>query len=448
MSMENIRVDFGSSPGSVKPMHAVNNGPNHKLHANDQLISNLEAYKAAGIPYARNHDASFHGTYGGEHTVDVHRIFKDFSKDPYDPANYNFIDTDNYLQVIELAGTKCFYRLGARIEHTITKCGTLPPPDFHKWAVICEHIIRHYTEGWANGFHMDIKYWEIWNEPDLDTDDSAHKRTWGGTQAEFFEFYDVAARHLKKCFPHLKIGGPALAGSWEWADDFLKQVTAPMDFFSWHNYSNDPHRLADCIIHFREALDQYGFKNTESILNEWNYVQGWAGEEFAYTVRSIRGIKGASYTAAAMCMGQHLPVDMLMYYDARPGAFNCLFDALIPSQILKGYYTFKMFNELYKLSTAADISQTNDIYTAAARNGQKAAILLTHYNNDDATAPQTVKVDMQGLHGENGVRARYYLLDQNHSMELVKEEIFSGDAFSTVIHMKLFDTLLIKLDVL
>ena len=47
------------------------------------------------------------------------------------------------------------------------------PKDFKKWAVICEHIIRHYTEGWADGFFYDMPYWEIWNEPDLDSDSAA-----------------------------------------------------------------------------------------------------------------------------------------------------------------------------------------------------------------------------------------------------------------------------------
>jgi len=180
--VENVRVDFSRNCGQVKPMHSVNNGPVYKF-AEDQRITNMDSYRAAGIPYARTHDAAFCSTYGGEHTVDIHAIFPDFDADPYAPESYDFVLTDEYLKVIEFAGTKTFYRLGSKIEHWKKKYGTLPPKDFHKWAVICEHIIRHYTEGWADGFRMDIEYWEIWNEPDLDPDDSTHKRCWGGTKA-------------------------------------------------------------------------------------------------------------------------------------------------------------------------------------------------------------------------------------------------------------------------
>ena len=78
------------------------------------------------------------------------------------------------------AGTKVFFRLGQTIEHGPKKYGALPPKDFAKWARICEHVIRHYNEGWgvdkewttlnvAWSNQFNIVYWEIWNEPDLDT---------------------------------------------------------------------------------------------------------------------------------------------------------------------------------------------------------------------------------------------------------------------------------------
>ncbi len=58
------------------------------------------------------------------------------------------VQTRQFLFFLD-AGTKTFFRLGQTIEHQIKKHGTIPPRDFKKWAVICEHIIRHYTEGWV-----------------------------------------------------------------------------------------------------------------------------------------------------------------------------------------------------------------------------------------------------------------------------------------------------------
>ena len=105
--MTNVNIDFSSAVGKMKPMHSVNNGPVYKFAA-DQRITNYEAYKAAGIPYARNHDASFFETYGGEYTVDVHRIFRNFDADPTDPANYDFECTDKCVADTFSVGTEVY----------------------------------------------------------------------------------------------------------------------------------------------------------------------------------------------------------------------------------------------------------------------------------------------------------------------------------------------------
>ena len=60
-----ITVNFAKKTGKMRPMHCTNNGPVYKFAA-DQRITNLDAFKEAGIPYARTHDASFYSTYGGE----------------------------------------------------------------------------------------------------------------------------------------------------------------------------------------------------------------------------------------------------------------------------------------------------------------------------------------------------------------------------------------------
>ncbi len=437
--MKIVKVFENQVMGRVKPMHAVNNGPIYKFAA-DQRITNIDAFREAGIPYARNHDAAFCNSYGGEHIVDVAMIFPDFNKDPYDENNYDFACTDEYLKVIDFAGVKTFYRLGNKIEHWVKKYGTLPPKDFKKWAVICEHIIKHYNYGWANGFHYDIEYWEIWNEPDLDSDDSLNKRTWGGTKTQFFELYDIAATHLKKCFPHLKIGGPALAWNYDWAEDFLKQLKAPLDFFSWHVYAHDPEWIKNRINNYRELLDKYGFKKTESILNEWNYVRGWENDDWIYSLKMIKGLKGASFTAAIMCIGQNTPLDMLMYYDARPSAMNGLFCTDWVCEKLKGYFPFKMFNELYKKGTALLVEDSDNIYVSAAKdNGSKTSIMLTYFDDDEKEAFEEVEIQL--CDNENLRTAEIYLLDEANDMELVKTEVVNG---KIKFKMPLFSTVLVN----
>ena len=155
--MADIRIDWKETIGVIKPMHAVNNG------VAQGRMNNFEDYRKAGFPYMRNHDASYCEEYGSEHCVDISAVFPDFDADPEDPASYEFTETDAYLGRNIEAGTKIFYRLGQGIEHTVKKYNVNPPKDFQKWSVICEHIIRHYNEGWADGHHWNLTYWEIWN---------------------------------------------------------------------------------------------------------------------------------------------------------------------------------------------------------------------------------------------------------------------------------------------
>ena len=448
--MTNVSIDLSKSIGKIKPMHSTNNGPQYKFAA-DQRITNLYSFRDAGIPYARNHDAAFNATYGGEHIVDVNFIFRDPDADPYLPESYDFTLTDEYLKVIELSGAKVFYRLGSKIEHWSKKYNTLPPKDFNKWAVICEHIIKHYCYGWADGYHMDIEYWEIWNEPDLDPDDSTHKRCWGGTAKEFYKLFRITLEHLKTKFPKLKIGGPAIAhfGGGEWTRGLLESLgDIKPDFFSWHVYSPTVEKVRRLIREVRALLDEYGLTECESILNEWNYVRGWEGDDWFYSLRQMQGYKGAAFVAAVMLMAEGEPLDNLMYYDARRGAMNGLFDSDFISVLRPGYYSFYAFNQLYRIGNEveATLDGADDVYAKAASEGGESAVMLTYYNDDEAlTEARDVKVTFKNANFDSKMKLEYYLHCEGNDYKLMREEIFTASEFSAYITMPKNSTYVLKL---
>ena len=482
--MERIQVDFSIQQGVIKNMDAVNNGP---VGGNVRIPgkSNFDLYKEAGFSYARNHDASFCHAYGGEHSVDVHRIFKNFDADENDPANYIFEPTDKYLLNTVAAGTKIFYRLGASIEHGF-KYGTRVPKDFHMWARICEHIIRHYNEGWADGYRLGIEYWEIWNEPDCHNPDGSNP-CWQGTNEQFIELYCVSAKHLKEQFPDLKIGGPAfcLAYATDCSDGFVhnfltavKESGAPLDFYSYHCYANAPSCLSQMAFAVRKYLDEYGFENTETNLNEWNYVQGWTDELWAYTIKAEQDLKGASFVTAAMSLCQAAPLDMLMYYDARPCAMNGLFmDDFKP---LKGYYSFIAFQRLKELGTYVPVRcEDGALYGCAATDGKRHALMLTYFDNEargslditfekwkineeeasyrdcygEVTAGGVDALDIDrcdvciGLENLNGpFKARFYCTDEEKNLALVREEEFPAGTTELHLNMTVFSTWLVEIE--
>ena len=416
--MNELKFDLNKKCGKFKILNATNGGPWHKRHATDQFRSNFEDYKAARIPYSRNHDSGVADIYGGPYSHDITNIFPDFDADPEKPESYDFACTDESILVTLDAGTETFFRLGQTIEHQIKKHGTLPPKDFKKWAVICEHIIRHYNEGWADGYNLNIQYWEIWNEPDLDADDSTNKRTWGGTKVQFFDLYEIAAKHLKACFPNLKIGGPALAHGMEWADDFLCEMqkrNVPIDFFSWHIYATEPKQVMERADILKSLLIKHGYENAESILNEWNYVKGWE-DEYVYSIKMMHGIKGAAFVMSVISEAQPSSIDMLMYYDTRPSVFNGAFD-FYTYEKLKGYYPLMWYGKFYDMENEVRAeNKIENIYSLCGvdKDG-KVLCIVTHYSDDDNTEAKEICVDF----GRKG-NFEIYLLDLEHDGELIK----------------------------
>ncbi len=393
--MINLKPDFTRPLGKMKPMHAVNNAPMFWTYGDT-----FHYLTEAGIPYARLHDTG--GILGGGVFVDIANLFPNFDADPDDPANYEFGFTDHLLRELTAAKVQPFYRLGCTIENYHPSIGprrSIPPKDPKKWAVICEHIIRHYNEGWANGYRMGITYWEIWNEPDNEPVIEENPM-WRGTMEEYFTLYEITANHLKACFPDLKIGGYASCGFYEilntaaasqanvstrtgyfieFFEKFLAHITseehkAPLDFFSWHSYAG-PEENIRFAAYAREMLNKHGFTKTESILNEWNPGIHRRGT-----------LADASAIGSMLVAMQNSSVDLLMYYDATmESSYGGLFNP-ITRKPFKAYYTMAAFNRLYQLGMQYALFDTTEggkltagIYGLAAGDGQgKQAVLVVN----------------------------------------------------------------------
>jgi hypothetical protein len=415
-----VTVDPATEVGPVKPMNAVNNGP--VAARSDQSRSNFSDFKALRVPFARTHDSINQATSNG-HTVDISAVFPDFEADENDPASYDFAYTDAFLETIIAAGTKPFFRLGQTIENGIKKYHVFPPKDFAKWARVCEHVILHCNESWCDGHRWGIEYWEIWNEADAQPDELRHTSCqWQGTKAEFFEFYETVAKHLKGRFPNLKIGGPSLGWRMDWTEDFLKWQSGrgtPIDFFSWHCYERGFTNLKSKSREVRRLLDENGYPGAESILDEWNYIKDWT-TDFPYSVRVIASNVGGAFTAAYMCEAQNSPIDMLMYYDARPATvFNGLFDFYTFSP-LPAYYALFSWADLRELGTqvatevATPSTNDNTVVTAVAAKGadDSLGVLVARYCDDrNVTASETFTLRLAS--GRFAGRVRGYVTDED-----------------------------------
>ena len=429
LKTKTLRFNLENKAGPFKMLNATNGGPIYKRHSSDQLRTNFEAYKAARMPYQRNHDSGSMHVYGGPYSHDITKIFPNFDADENLPESYDFACTDEAILACLDTGTKTFFRLGETIEHQIVKHNVHPPKDFNKWARICEHIIMHYTEGWANGYELDMPYWEIWCEPDLGP------QLWTGTKEQFFDLYEITAKLLKARFPHLKIGGPGMTGgskNFAWADAFLAEMQkreVPIDFFSWHRYTNRPEDTIERGTRIQAMLDKYGYSEAEHIISEWGYVRDWV-KNFQYSINMTHREKGAAYMMATISMAQASGfIDMLMYYGTFPSVFNAVFD-YYSLEALKGYYSLAWYGQYYYdlESYIPCLNEEEDLYTLCGTDKDgKITCIVTHYSEIDETKTKKVKLDF-------GRKAKFevYLVDKDHNGELIK--VTSNTTFKMPIH--------------
>jgi hypothetical protein len=420
----NVVVDFAKSAGKIRALHGVNNGPVSWGGSAD--LTNY--HKEAGFPSARLHDCH----YAGANVVDIHFIFPIFDADADDPKYYRFAETDAYLAAMVNLGEQITYRLGESIEcrsRAYSDGGFYvhPPKDFAKWTKICVNIIRHCNEGWANGHHYNIKHWEIWNEPEEN-----NIGMWVGTQQQYFELYETAAKGIKAHDPSLKVGGSVVWMGSPLFRPFLaycRDRKLPLDFLSWHSYPDQPQNLAGDAVTARKVLDEYGFRNAESRVTEWHPMwYKWSGDidcnelgnpnpqKYA-TMREkfdlMRGPKAAAFVASALMLVQDGPLDMANYYTADTNPWS-MFDSFgVPGRV---YYAFVAFNQLTKTPNRVACEPQGaprpDITMCAGLSNDHttASILISNYGPTESR----LAIGLPNLPFSGRVQAETLAVDATH----------------------------------
>jgi xylan 1,4-beta-xylosidase len=434
------RIDFTDAQGTFRALHGVNKGP----LGPGGLIDVIREHRALGIPLVRLHDCYWPNPY----VVDIHAVFPDFNADPRRPESYDFRLTDEYIAAARATGAGIVYRLGESIEHTTVKRFARAPADYDQWAEICLGVIRHYNEGWADGFHHGIRYWEIWNEPEN------RPAMWNGSDEDYFRLYSVAAKAIRRAFPEVKIGGPGVGASGafeggvfrpsEFVTGFLKVCRAeslPLDFFSWHCYTADSTELAARARAIRALLDAHGFEATESHLNEWNFLPGnsWApmsrsaaALERQRYYRAMAGAPGAAFIAGALIDLQDAPLDQANLFHGELGAFG-LFDEFGVPQ--KNYYALMAFRHLLAtpLRVKTEGGVPGRVALAGGMNSNRTVAQALVSNLDPPRAEFSIECDNLPWSGDTLVETR--VIDANR--DFLAEPIQVFPAGTPVVNLRL-----------
>ena len=306
--LRTITVDAAKQTGFIRSLQGVSGTPRPGDSSHPDFTSQ---FQQLGVNIVRTHDVDCNGTSDID-GIGPNRIFPNWSADPNDPSSYNFGPTDTAVLSIVRSGAQVEYSVG----HSDLSCAgagfnNTPPPDPALYALVVRHVAQHYNDGWDNGYRLHIRYWEIWNEPDLFP-------FWSGTSSQFYALYADTAQALKSLHPWMEIGGPALTTNNDltgYRDSLLAYIRTkhlPLDFYSIHHYSDfteDPIDFVRLADQYRQLLDADGFTHTAIQLTEWNYG----------LVDNPTDIQRAAFIADSLIYMQDAPLQYAFYYRANGG---------------------------------------------------------------------------------------------------------------------------------
>ncbi len=438
-----VSFNFAQKEGKIKALNGINIGTENQLAGNTDYM--IRTYAELKIPLTRLHDCQF----SNPGVVDIPAIFPLFHLDADDPENYNFKKTDDYILDILRSGSKISYRLGVDIEHTKNKYHIYPPEDFDKWAKICVNIIRHYNDGWANGYHMNIQYWEIWNEP------GGKDEMWIGDIEQYYKLYETTVKAIKKYDQEIKVGTAGLGPAWNTGPGlvkYCKEHNLPIDFFPWHLYTSSIKSADTTAYNMRKLLDDNKYKYTKIHLNEWNYYPAdldwfkllkdrvyW--KEFA--LNKIGGMEGAAFTASMLIDMQDLPIDQACYYSGDWTIFG-LFDEY--GLVKKPFFAYKAFSMLLNTPNRVKCEKQQlpeGMYAIGGVNSSNnlATIMLSNYSSQE----DSLGIKISGLPWEGKTRTEIFVLDdENNLTPLANEQVIQGNSFEIKEHIPAPSVMLIR----
>jgi hypothetical protein len=292
------------------------------------------------------------------------------------------------------------------------------PNSYEDWEALVSALVNHYRERRAG-----IRYWEIMNEPDIGEDGGCPYRF---KPDNYARFYQHTAAAVLRADPTASVGGPALASARSALLPKLLEVCeaqkVPLNFVSWHIYSNDPHQIRGTIEHVKGLLAQHPTLNPETLLDEWNMalsdppsdtrIQPCFVAEVAWQMKEA-GLDHACYyhirdypvdpAKFAPFMSPHGTAFMAAWWNRMP-QFDGLFD--FQNTVRPAYFTFKLLARLTGERLRLDSDQRS-VHGFATRDDQYGLynVLVWNYSSE----PAKVRLNVKGMN--RPLRMRLQVLD-------------------------------------
>ncbi len=326
----------------------------------------------------------------------------------------NFDKLDQVVCRIYQVGAKPFFSLGY-MPSSLSQDGSLvgKPKNWLQWSFLVQKTIERYSGketvlpcGVNYPYWKTDIYYEVWNEPDLETFGKWH---YSG-EKNYLElyFYSVkGANNAKNVYP-FKIGGPATTALYKnWIQRFLDFVISNnlrVDFLSWHHYSKKTNDYVDDVINLNKWLSEkskyYKYNNIPKIISEW----GYDSEKNPITDTVV----GAAHTIASIRNFINTNIEAAFLFEIKDGPNGASW-GIIDYQGGKKprWYALQMLNNLDGNRLIVDGEGTY-VLAIASINDKKISLILTNYDIAEKNI-EMVPVTFKNLDGQKYKLTKKYL---------------------------------------
>lgn len=343
---------------------------------------------------------------------------------------YNWTRLDRELRAVRATGARPTLALAMKppvlypkVDHFIVH-----PNNYEEWERLCEALARHCREA-----NFEVAAWEVCNEPDIG--ESGGTPHYFRNAADYNTLYDHTVAGLRRGDPDAKVGGPTVANGNSMLVEGLIEHCAtsgtPLDFLSWHLYSDSPEAHAGYIAKQRARLAKYPqLKNVKLFISEWNMdlmrpnlAPGFQPCFVLETMRRFaeQGLDMAAYYHIRDCFVDVADFDwmspgglrfMAHWWNTMP-QYSALFDH--HGRVRPAWYAFRFLGQLKGPRYAVDGEDQHIRAIAGEGNGYKH-LLIWRYENG---GPEEVEVRLS-LAGADNRSCRVVKLDSEAPVNNIK----------------------------
>ncbi|MBN2544955.1 MAG: hypothetical protein JXB50_04095 [Spirochaetes bacterium] len=295
---------------------------------------------------------------------------------PYNSNEYNFSMLDKYVEMAIEHSVDIVINIGLSPKWAAKRPGdksgygenltASEPKNINDW--------KKYVRTIAQRYKGKIKYWEIWNEPDM-------SMFFTGSPKKMVELVKEASKVLKEVDPDNKIISPSVTGYLiliPWLNSFLMAGGKDyIDIIGTHFYvwfkSHTPEKVVTTI----NTIKSYQKNNKIEDKPIWN-------TECGYRQENVDEELGAGYIARLSVLQWYYGVDRVMFYAwNNKKIIKMIENDEKPETINKIGIAFKEVQEWLIGSKIENIKKQSNIWIAelSRQNGAKAVMIWIAVND-------------------------------------------------------------------